>query len=446
MDTHQAVAAFLGAYGFDSGGISVNGLIDSLLYDMNRGLAEEAQKIPTALSPAEDMIPTWALPPASAPKNTTVIVIDAGGTNFRVCLVSFDADGLPAISDLEKFPMPATDRELSKKDFFDAIASKLNHVKNKATKIGFCFSYAMHITPDQDGEVIAFSKEIKAPEVIGSKVGESLANALVAQGWTRPERIVLLNDTTAALLAGAATVTRGKSYDSFVGLILGTGLNSAYIESETIPKIQGHASIPKSQIVVCESGNFNKLPRSYFDIETDKATATPGFQVYEKMCSGGYIGSVVTCALNRAAEDGLFSKKVADAFTADDTKITHKDMDKFLYFPKRNDTVLGAILAQGTAQDAEIVYTLLDKFVDRSARLASALIAAAVIKSGKGKNPASPVCVVCEGTTFEKTHNLKPRVLGYIEETLARQRHIYAEIVMLENAITMGAAIAGAAS
>jgi hexokinase len=110
--------------------------------------------------------------------------------------------------------------------------------------------------------------------------------------------------------------------------------------------------------------------------------------------------------------------------------------------------VIGAILAagQGTAKDAEIVYTLLDKFVDRCARFAAALIAAAVIKSGKGKNPASPVCVVCEGTTFEKTHNLKPRVLAYIDETLAKQRKIYAEVVMLENAITLGAAIAGAAN
>jgi hexokinase len=443
MDIHQTVAAFLGAYGFDSGGISVNGLIDSLLYDMNRGLAEEAKG--ERMDASQDMIPTWALPPASVPKNTTVIVIDAGGTNFRVCLVSFDADGKPTISNLEKFPMPATDRELSKKDFFDAIAIKLEHVKNKAKRIGFCFSYAMRITPDCDGEVIAFSKEIRAPEVIGSKVGASLADALVAQGWTRPERIVLLNDTTSALLAGAATVSGGKSYDSFVGLILGTGLNSAYIESGKIAKIQGQSSIPVSQIVVCESGKFNKLPRSYFDIEVDKTTNTPGFYVLEKMCSGGYIGSVVTCALNRAALDGLFSKKVADAF-ADGAKITLKDMDQFLYFPKRTDTVLGAILAQGTPEDAEITYTLLDKFVDRSARLAAALIAAAVIKSGKGKNPASPVCVVCEGTTFDKTHNLKPRVLAYIDETLAKQRHIYAEIRMLENAITMGAAIAGATS
>ncbi|MDR3284134.1 MAG: hexokinase [Treponema sp.] len=444
MSIQQKVAAFLGYYGFDAGGISVNGLIDSLLYDMEKGLSEDAPARRNSMSAALDMIPTWAAPPSSPPKNTSVIVIDAGGTNFRACLVSFDGEGRPEISALQKFPMPATDTELSRKDFFEAMAAKLSHVKNKSARIGFCFSYAMKITPDGDGEVTAFSKEIKAPEVIGARVGEGLAEALSAQGWKKPERIALLNDTAAALLAGAATASGGKSYDSFVGLILGTGLNSAYIESEPIPKIQGGAAsgIPVNQIVVCESGKFDKLPRSFFDREVDKHTTAPGTYILEKMCSGGYIGRVATCALKRAATDGLFSEKTAASFT--NAEITLKDMDQFLYFPKRTDTVLGKILANGTGEDAETVYTILDAFVDRAARLAAGLICAAVIKSGRGKNPASPVCVVCEGTTFEKTHNLKPRVLAYVNEALARERRVYCDIIGLENAITLGAAIAGA--
>jgi hexokinase len=304
----------------------------------------------------------------------------------------------------------------------------------------------MKITPDGDGEVIVFSKEIKAPEVVGSRVGAELSKALVSQGWKKPEHIALLNDTTAALLAGAAAATGGKNYDSFVGLILGTGLNSAYIESKPIPKVQDTPVpvIPANQIVVCESGKFNKLPRSYFDLEVDKSTNTPGSYVMEKMCSGGYMGHVVTCALKKAAQEGLFSEKVAEAFRTGPA-ITLKDMDQFLYFPKSGGTVLGKILDQGTAEDTELVYILLDAFVDRAARLAAALISAAVIKSGKGKNPASPVCVVCEGTTFEKTHHLKSRLLAYVDKALEQERRLYCEIQSLENTIILGAAIAGAA-
>ena len=36
------------------------------------------------------MIRTFCNPPENSAKNQTVIVIDAGGTNFRTCLVTFD--------------------------------------------------------------------------------------------------------------------------------------------------------------------------------------------------------------------------------------------------------------------------------------------------------------------------------------------------------------------
>ena len=156
----EIVSAFLGRHGFSPAGYDINTVIDGLLYDMKEGLKNGTGNL-DSMSAAQDMIPTWGMPPAESPKNETVIVIDAGGTNFRSCLVTFDAEGNPSISELEKTSMPGIERELSKKEFFDAIANNLEHLKNKASKIGFCFSYAMRITPDGDGEVLHFSKEIK---------------------------------------------------------------------------------------------------------------------------------------------------------------------------------------------------------------------------------------------------------------------------------------------
>jgi hexokinase len=120
MDIHYVAAAFLGKHGYDAGGLDVDALTDALLYDMEQGLA--------GFSSSQDMIPTWTAPPASRPKNTSVIAIDAGGTNFRSSLVSFDSDGKAEISLLEKTTMPATDRELSKEQFFDAMASSLDRL------------------------------------------------------------------------------------------------------------------------------------------------------------------------------------------------------------------------------------------------------------------------------------------------------------------------------
>lgn len=442
MNPKYAVPAFLGRNNFMPGGPDVNSVINAIMYDMEEGLKTDPSN-PPGQGPSLDMIPTWAEPPTSGPKNKSVIVIDAGGTNFRSCLVSFDADGIPTISDMQKTAMPGTEREYSKQEFFATIASFLDHLKDKATRIGFCFSYAMTITPEGDGKVIQFSKEIKAKEVIGTLVGANLSDALVARGWKRPEKIILLNDTTAALLAGASAATKGKAYDSYVGFILGTGMNAAYIESTVIDKIIGVAAFaPSNQIVVCESGKCNKIARSLFDETLDKTTNSPGLYGYEKMCSGAYLGTLGKLALGKAAEEGLFSAPVADLFAKLD-KLELKDMDQFFYGPYRTDTKIGTILAEGKEGDRETTFRILDAFVERSARLAAANIASVIIKSGMGNNPVRPVCVVCEGTTFLKTHNLRDRVTGYLNTVLTENRGIWYEIVTMDNAVTLGSAVAG---
>ncbi len=440
MNPKYAVNAFLGRHNFPVAGPDINTVINTMLFDMEEGLKRNPDN-PPGSGPSLDMIPTWATPPSSSPKNTSVIVIDAGGTNFRSCLVTFDSAGIPSISDMQKTAMPATDREYGKTEFFATIAANLDHLKNKASRIGFCFSYAMTITPEGDGKVIQFSKEIKAKEVIGSLVGANLSDALVERGWTRPEKIVLLNDTTAALLAGASAATNGKRYDSYAGFILGTGMNAAYIESDSIGKIE-HMSAPSSQIVVCESGKCNKIPRSHFDEILDKTTNSPGLYGYEKMCSGAYLGPLGKLLITGAARDGLFTDAVSTHLQTLES-LELKDMDQFFYGPFRTDTRLGAILQSGSDTDREIAFRLLDSLVERSARLSAANIAAVIIKSGRGFNPAVPVCVLCEGTTFLKTHNLRERVTGYLNQVLTEQRGIWYEIVTMDNAVTFGSAVAG---
>ncbi|ULQ60069.1 hexokinase [Brucepastera parasyntrophica] len=440
MNSTFAVNAFLGRNDFPAYGPDVNSVINTMMYDIEEGLKRDPT-YPPGSGPSLDMIPTWSVPPASAPKNQQVIVIDAGGTNFRSCLVTFNETGEPEISQMEKCAMPGSDREYSKKEFFATIASFLDHLKNKATRIGFCFSYSMTITPEGDGKVIRLSKGIKADEVIGTLVGASLSDALVARGWKRPEKITLINDTAAALMAGAVAAKNGKAYDSYVGFILGTGMNAAYIESEKIEKIASmNINIPSSQIVVCESGKCNKIARSRFDQEIDKIMDSPN--VFERMCSGAYLGPLGRLALNGAAKDGLFSEPVAKEFLKMES-LDLIEMDDFFFTPYKTDTKLGKILVNGTEDDREKTFRLLDAFVERAARLAAANIAAVVIKSRKGTNPVKPVCIFCEGTTFLKTHNLRERVIGYLNTVLTEERGIWFEIVSIDHAVTLGSAVAG---
>ena len=426
---NKAVAAFLGKHNFPIHQ-DINSVVDALLSDMHEGLAGRKAD--------EDMIKTFSNPPSKAAVNQSVIVIDAGGTNFRSCLVSFDENGKPSISEMEKTKMPGIEKELSRKDFFNQFAVNLEHLKDKSTNIGFCFSYPMTITEDGDGVLIGFSKEIKAPEVVGCHVGKELANALAEHGWKNKMHISLLNDTVAALLAGAADSSSGRKYSSYVGFILGTGMNSAYIQPED-PAYKGL----KKQIIVCESGKFTQLINSDFDVAYDKKSIKPGTGLMEKHCSGAYMGPLSFEVVNAAAKEGLFSKAFGDSLLQLEG-LTQIEMDSFLHAPYNKNSTLGAKAAEcATEEDYEKLFDLLDALVERTARLAAAILAASVIKSGEGKSSSTPVCLLCDGTSFYKTYKVKARVEGYLEEVLVKERGLYYEVVEQDNDITLGSAIGG---
>ena len=152
------------------------------------------------------------------PAGKKIIVIDAGGTNFRSCLIEKKSDGQLLISDFEKTVMPAIDRELSKKEFYYQIAKNIERLKNKSDTISFCFSYAMQRDGD-DAMILRFSKEVKAPEAVGTYVCYELKKALLAQRWFPSVKINILNDTAALLLSGCTNPS--KRWGSHIAFILG---------------------------------------------------------------------------------------------------------------------------------------------------------------------------------------------------------------------------------
>ena len=207
------------------------------------------------------MIPTYISADGKIKPNEPVVAIDAGGTNFRAVKMSFDEKMNLVTENLQQRKMPAIDEELSNKEFFATLAAYLTEYKNVSDKIGFCFSYAVEIFPNKDGKLLEWSKEVKAPEVIGQMVGK---NCLQAMG-TPNKQIVLMNDTVSTLLAGQAA-TAGQEFDTYLGFILGTGTNACYIEKNNNITKTSNLNLEESQIINIESGNFNKMPRTDIDI------------------------------------------------------------------------------------------------------------------------------------------------------------------------------------
>ncbi|MBE3143083.1 MAG: hexokinase, partial [Planctomycetes bacterium] len=219
----QNVTRFLRKYQMDYLDVDIDLVIDSFLSEMQRGLAGKKSTL--------DMIPTYIEVGADVPTNKRVIVVDAGGTNFRVATVYFDDQKKAIIENLHLYKMPGVQHEIGKDEFFKIMAGYLKDVAGAAQNIGFCFSYAVEIFPNKDGRLIRFSKEVKAKEVENQLIGENLNRALVSMGLGGDKKIILLNDTVVTLLAGVGY--QNRAFGSYIGFILGTGTNTCYVEKNS---------------------------------------------------------------------------------------------------------------------------------------------------------------------------------------------------------------------
>jgi hexokinase len=70
-------------------------------------------------------------------------------------------------------------------------------------------------------------------------------------------------------------------------------------------------------------------------------------------------------------------------------------------------------------------------------------LSAAAIKTGQGTDPTMPICIIADGTTFYHMKNLRSHVEFYLKQHLEDQRGIYTDIISVDNAPVIGAAIAG---
>jgi hexokinase len=322
----EKVERFLREHRLRASDIKMDQLIETFHSEMVNGLSGRKSSL--------RMIPTYIEADNEFLKETPVVAIDAGGTNFRAALVRFTSAGRLEMEKVISGLMPGLDREVSKKEFFDIMSAYIKPLAEKSDRIGFCFSYPTEIFPDKDGRLLQFCKEVQAPEVIGQIIGKSLLEAL----GTPHKKIVLLNDTVATLLAGKSA-SYGRDYDSFMGYILGTGTNTCYIENNRSILKNPELDPGKSMIINVESGNFGKAPRTDLDISFDNTTMNPGNYTFEKMFSGGYFGGLCLFVLKTASNEGLFSVPGTEMLN-NIAELTAEEANSYISADKTNNNIL----------------------------------------------------------------------------------------------------------
>ncbi len=440
------VSDFLKRHNFEEN-LDMKTITNILLEDMSNGLKKNHEEISSM-----DMIPIWKSIARENPHNKNVISIDAGGTNFRTALIKFSDEGTPKIHSFFKYKMPALDYPMTNKDFFDKLAEYLRPLKDQAEYISFCFSFAIKIYPDGSGEAIKLSKEIKLPEIASCKINDELLKALKRDGWASIKKIVMVNDTACVLQAGAINENL-EDYSGFVGFVLGTGLNSAYIENGEIEKLQvedtksntaNEYTIPDSQIIVCESGKCKKIPQSNFDKELSKKSKLANEYFLERMCSGRYLGELCSIALKTGASEELFSYATKQKLL-ETGNFTTEEISTFLHANQSKSYRFNEKLKIDNEQDLQKIYKICESIFKRAGILSAGIIASACIKMLNTKKidanlHTKAVCINADGSVFLKGYSIKENIEKYLDEYLRQEKGINFIIKNTQTPVSLGSA------
>ena len=392
------VKAFLEKYGMEPERVVPSRDAVAMCAQMERGLAGQGGSL--------QMIPTYLSGQGNIPQNEPVAVIDAGGTNYRRALVTFEA-GTYREEYVQKWKMPGVDRPVTWEEFVSFAADSLMDIIDKTDRIGFCFSYSADITPEMDGRVIAIDKEVVVTGCEGQLLGVSLKAELEKRGFCG-KKIVILNDTVAVLLGGSSVLDR-EAYDGFVGQVSGTGTNTCCsLPAKRIGKL--HTDSSRSMIINLESGMYDGMEMGYFDRMLDRESHNPGQKAFEKMTAGVYLGELVHLMLKAAAAEGLLSDAGAEKVKA------LERMDSAVI----DAWACGEHLEQvcGSEADKAFVQELCRAIFERSARCMCTNLAAILLLTGEGQDPQKPACICAEGSLVQKGRVYRPLLQQLIREQI----------------------------
>ena len=358
-------------------------LSDAQLADIRDDFTQALRDGLSGQNPQLKCLPAY-LPKPTRPPAGEACVIDLGGTNLRAGGVRVGPGTSDMLGVVNKDDRLMTEAKQPGKirpaDFFDRqaqLAAKATN--NRALPVGYCFSYPAEIQPDGTATLIHWTKDVQLQSLEGANVAAQLKERLNELVDGEVPSIFTVNDTVAALLA--AVVERPKA-DRYVGLIAGTGTNTAaFFPAGEAAKVQGDWTGDEIAVNL-ESGNFHPRHLTGLDDDFDRTHGggNAGGQRFEKAMAGSYLPH-------------LFARLAGDAAPAG-------------FDPDAPDA--GADLVELRGRD-DFAGRAARALVDRSADLVAAKIAGLV---GYYADPGR-VAVLGEGSFLTKTP-------GYIDRVRSR--------------------------
>jgi hexokinase len=425
----KALQKFLSGNCLDISEIDIDSECNRYISEMRRKLSDpENQK---------ELLPSYISNNPLLEPGKKVAVMDAGGTNLRAALVAMNDGFSIEVEKQQNIPMPGSHGKVTSEYFFDKAALLMKCLLNETDYLSICFSYPLAMTSRYAGSVIQLAKQLEIEAIAGAEIISEFKKSFLSAGSNIPSKITILNDSVAVLLGGTAYSL--LKYDGYAALILGTGVNMAYVENcENIQGISNDYS-HTTMILNVEASRYNLMPKGKTDRLMDNNTVDPGDYQFEKMLSGKYLGPLFLYILRDAVESNLFSKELEGEIYGITAIETH-DITGFFYRPD-DENVLRHLCNRMSANDKKVFDTLLDALLDRAALYCAVAVSAVVIKSIDKRNHHK-YGIIIEGGTIRNLRVLFDKMEKYLSLYLGKQKGVAYEFIFMENATLIGSAAA----
>ncbi|KAH7378821.1 hexokinase [Pyrenochaeta sp. MPI-SDFR-AT-0127] len=378
-------------------------IVNVFRQELDEGLSKDGQNIPMNISLVHNL-------PTGKEKGT-ILTLDLGGTNLRVCKVVLHGDEMEeeerSTLDQEQYRIPQELKTSDAETLWTFIAERVGefmkkegldkvYSKDNPMPLGFTFSYPATQECIDHAVLQTWTKGFDIKGVKGKDAAQQLRERLEETNLPL-ELICVINDTVGAMIAYAYNDPK-----TIIGAIFGTGCNAAYMASlsdikkldskdNRVTEAQGdkNSEREKKMAINCEYGAFDNshrvLPRTKYDKQIDAESPRPGEQTFEKLSAGLYLGEIFRLILEDLTDRGLIftdqdTVKLRESYALDTGFLSEIEDDESPKFADTRAMFSKALNLDPSDVEIELSRRLAELIAVRGARLCACGIAAICTK------------------------------------------------------------------
>ncbi|XP_032869919.1 hexokinase-4 [Amblyraja radiata] len=400
------------------------------LLEVKRRIQQEMEKglrLETHETASVKMLPTYVLSTPDGSEVGDFLAVDLGGTNFRVMLVKVGKDekGSWKISTSNQmYSIPTDVMTGTAEMLFDYVAKCISNfldqhnMKHKKLSLGFTFSFPVRHERIDKGILLNWTKGFKASGAEGNNVVGLLRDAIQRRGDFEMDVVAMVNDTVATMIS-----CYYEDHSCEVGMIVGTGCNACYMEEmknvELVEGEEGRMCVNTEWGGFGDTGELEEF-RLEYDCIIDETSINPGYQLFEKIVGGKYMGELTRLVLLKLVNQNLlFNGEASEQLK------TRGSFETRLLSQIESDTAdqkqicnilntLGVVPSQG---DCEIVHLACKSVSTRAAHICAAGLAGVINRMWENKcKETMSITVGIDGSVYKLHPQFKHRFHMMVRE------------------------------